>query len=130
MSMLRLITILVNVLLLFGMAVAIMSQAGDSKLAWILLPWFAWPYILAFPAWWHGKKLVSQIMTLIFIVVCAVIQGLAYGKAFIWHLDSQSAYGWFISPLYCLPMVVFLIPHYLERRHARTDKLNSSTRST
>jgi hypothetical protein len=116
MSKLRIIILVVNIVLLLGMLIAIMTQAGDNKLAWVFFPWFAWPYLFALPAWWYGTSTFAQLMTLGFIIVCATIQGLAYGEAFIWHFDAQSAFGWFISPLYCVLAVVFLIPSYLQRR--------------
>jgi len=116
MNKLRIFTIIADVLLIIGMGLAIAVQSAGNLLALAFLPWLAWPYLMAIQVWWTSKMKMTQISLALFIAICAIIQASIYFQVFVWHVDTQSTFSWFLSPMYCLFATVLLIPYVIERR--------------
>ncbi len=116
MNKLRTFIIIADVVLLLGIALAIMVQSAGNVFALAFLPWLAWPFLIAIQVWWSSKTQVGHICLALFIALCAVIQACVYFKVFIWHVDAQSTFNWFLSPLYCVVVSLLLIPYVIDRR--------------
>ncbi len=123
MKKLRVYIIIVDVVLIMGMALAILAQSAGNVFALAFLPWLAWPYLIAIQVWWSSKTQVGHLCLALFIALCALIQASVYFKVFIWHVDAQSTFNWFLSPLYCVVGTVLLIPYVIERR--KIKRLNA-----
>jgi heme/copper-type cytochrome/quinol oxidase subunit 4 len=128
MNKLRVYIIIADVVLIVGMTLAILVQSAGNLFALAFLPWLAWPYLIAIQVWWSSKTRVGHMCLALFIALCAVIQASVYLKVFIWHVDAQSTFNWFLSPLYCVVATVLLIPYVLDRR--KNTKLSAALATT
>jgi hypothetical protein len=127
MTKFRIIVLILDVVLIIGIAVVLLAPAQQAAFTFLFLPWFMWPYMIALPAWWYGRSLFAMIMTSIFIGISALWQGYVYISVFWGAVDAQSAIGWLMSPLYLIPAIILLIPSFLAARQARRGRHQTPT---